>query len=909
MSLSEEKVYLVDGSGFIFRAYYAIRPLSTRDGTPTNAVIGTARMLLKLIKDRSPHYLGIAFDSRENFRKNIYAEYKANREEPPEDLVPQFALIRELVEAMGIPVLYNPGYEADDIIATLAQKAHAAGHQVVVVSSDKDLMQLMQEGIALFDPMKDKDMSDADVIEKFGVPPNLVTQVQAMAGDTSDNIPGVPKVGVKTAAKLINTYGDIEAVYRGLQSVQKRKAAEQSVIDHIESARLSMRLVTLDSHVPVALDLDALRYSHPEEARLAPFLERIEASSLLRDLHRSNPVKPAPPNQQDLFQTQTTLPIPERNYKTILTINDLNTIIARIQKVGFVSVDLETTSLDTTEAHIVGFSLATTSDDACYIPTGHHDEKVPLHLSNEDVLHAMKPIFENPKIGKLGQNLKYDMMVLLNHGIQLAGIRDDSMLAAYVLDPTRASFSMDSLAHQALGYKTITYEDVTTRPEGKVGFDQVPVDEATAYAAEDADIALQLCQHFSAKLQGTPLDDVYRNIELPLIPVLAAMETKGIRVDLDALAALSVEFSGRMTEVEQRIVREVGHEINLASPKQLAELLFVELGYPALKKTKTGFSTDQEVLEQLAETYPLAGWIIEHRMLAKLCSTYVDSLPKMLNPRTGRVHTSYRQTGTATGRLSSSDPNLQNIPIRTEDGLRIRKAFVADEGYVLVSADYSQIELRILAHLCDDQSFRDAFINGEDIHRRTAQEILTGGAPPDAEARRRAKAINFGILYGLSEFGLAKQLHIGRAEASAYIQRYFARYPGIRTFLDKTIEEGRHAGFVSTISGRRRYLPDLNSRNMNVRRGAERIAMNTPLQGSAADLIKLAMIRVHQALSNLKLDAHLLLQVHDELVVECPVEHTETVQALLRDHMCHVMRLHVPLVVDVGHGRTWAEAH
>ena len=920
MSDPRPTLHLIDGSGYIFRAYYAVRPLQSRKGVPTNAVMGFARMLLRLLREEAPQHLAIAFDTGEpTFRHTMYADYKAHRDAPPEDLVPQFALIHALVDAMNIPRLLEVGYEADDLLATLAQQAVAAGYDVVLVSGDKDLMQLVGPHIGMFDPLKEKHYDRAAVTERFGVPPEHVADVLALAGDSSDNIPGVPKVGAKGAAKLVQAYGDVEAIIAGLAGLAKPKAAEASVLAHADLARLSKRLAVLSDSAPVQFDAQSLAYSRPDAAKLSALLTELDAQTLLRDFD-VDAISPAAAAQAQA-QVQATLAGPtgaepaasiqidRAAYRTLWDLAALDALIAAAGRVGRLSVDLETTSLVAARAEVVGVALCVPGDVAVYVPVGHSGEDAQAQLDRADVLARLKPLLEDPQVVKVGQNLKYDWVVLARVGIELAGIGDDAMLAAYILDPSRPGYGMDALSRDMLGHRPLTYKEVTEGRKGDLGFVAVPVATATAYAAEDADVALRLCDHMRPLLQQSGGARLYHDLEVPLVPVLARMEHHGILVDSAQLGDLGAEFGTRLRRLEDEAYALIGSPINLASPKQLAELFFVKLGYPALKRTKTGFSTDQEVLETLARTYDLPRLVLAHRTLAKLKSTYVDSLPRLAVAETGRVHTSFNQTGTATGRLSSSDPNLQNIPIRTEDGRRIRAAFVAPPGWMLVSADYSQIELRVLAHLSEDKKFIAAFIAGEDIHRQTAMAILSHGKPPTAEMRRQAKAINFGILYGLSEFGLSRQLNIGRAEARDYIGAYFARYPDIQHYLDSTIERARQEGYVSTLTGRRRFLPDLRSQNGNVRQGAERIAKNTPIQGSAADLIKIAMLRVQARLSAERLQARMLLQVHDELVLEAPESEVPAVRTLLSEEMAQVMPLRVPLLVQVGHGPNWADAH
>lgn len=919
MSSSNERptLYLIDGSGYIFRAYYAVRPLSTSTGTPTNAVTGFAKMLLKLVREHAPGLLGIAFDPPgKSHRHSIYADYKANREAPPEDLVPQFPLIHELVECMDIPVLVHDGYEADDILATLARQGVEQGYRVMVVSGDKDLLQLVSENVTMYDPLKDKIYDEAAVVDKLGVPPSQVADLLALAGDKSDNIPGVPKVGPKSAAKLLQQFGDLESMLAGVATLSKPKAFERSLLENRQTARLSRQLTGLETHMPIALDPARLRYRAPEGPHIVAFFKRIEAFGLMRDFELRAGDKQTAAAAPDGTAADAGEPAPQAppridpsRYRTIADADALAELIAHIRSTKRLSVDLETTSLDPNRAEIVGFALALPNATPCYVPVGHRGLGVAPQLDRAWVLEQLRPVLQAPDVAKIGQNLKYDWVVLARHGVTLAGIAEDTMLAAYVLDPARASFSLDSLAREILGHDTIKYEDVAGRGRKQVPFAEIPVDMATRYAAEDADVALQLSEQLVPRVREASLSRLLFEVEVPLVPVLARMEYHGIQVDEAALHRLSAEFSERLSELEQRVEQRIGEPINLASPKQLATLFFEKLGYAPVKKTKTGYSTDHSVLEALAREHDLPKLVLQHRTLAKLKSTYVEALLKMINPLTGRVHTSFNQTGAATGRLSSSDPNLQNIPIRTEDGRRLREVFVAAPGHTLIAADYSQIELRVMAHLSGDAHFLEAFRQGEDIHARTAREILTNGQPPDTEMRRRAKAINFGILYGLSEFGLAKQLEIPRAEARAYIQAYFGRYPKIRQFLDDTIETARSRGYVSTLAGRRRFLPELQSKNTTARQGAERIAMNTPIQGSAADLIKMAMLRVDAALRTRELQARLLLQVHDELVVEAPHAEKAEVETLLREEMANVMTLSVPLEVEVGSGHNWAEAH
>ncbi|MEZ0312824.1 MAG: DNA polymerase I [Myxococcota bacterium] len=947
--MASETLYLVDGSGYIYRAFYAIRSLTNRQGVPTNAVFGFARMLIKLLREKKPHLLGIAFDTdTDNFRHEIYSEYKATRDEKPEDLAPQFPLIHELVSCMEIPLLAHTRYEADDIIATLAHQGVASGYDVVVVSADKDLMQLVGDHVRMYDPMKDVTYDRAGVIEKFGVPPELVADVLALAGDTSDNVPGVPKVGMKSAAKLVDTYGDVEKVIAGLEAQAKLKAVELSVIENAHLARLSKQLTLLAKDAPFTLDIEKLKYTAPRAELMAPFLRKIDALQLLRELGLTEIAAAPPPGatsdpdvpdaspeavdgddgdeQGDLFGTPTEAEVVETRmvtsplriveepvsidrsvYRMVTTLEELDAFLALARKNSQLTFDTETTSQDPMRAILVGVALSTAGTPAVYVPVSHRYLGAPPQLSTVDVLDRLRPLLEDSSVRKIAHNAKYDIIVLARAGIDIRGAVDDTMIAAYILDPSRLSYSMDTLAREVLGHDTIRYDDVTGTGKTRLNFEEVPLDRATEYAAEDADVTQRLASTLMPRVDLAGQSELYSDLEMPLTYVLADMERTGIRVDHDTLASLGNELGERIRAIEIRAHASIGEPVNLGSPKQLAELFFVKLGYPAGKKTRTGFSTDSEVLEVLAKDYELPRIVLEHRLVTKLKSTYVDALPRMVNPDTGRVHTTFNQTGAATGRLSSTDPNLQNIPIRTEDGRRIRAAFVPEPGWTMISADYSQIELRIMAHLSEDPDFIEAFQRGEDIHARTAREILKGF--DEREARRRAKAINFGILYGISDFGLSKNLAIPRAEAGAYIRAYFARYPRIRHFLDATINEALERGFVGTIFGRRRFLPDLASKNRTIRQGAERIAMNTPMQGSAADIIKVAMLRIHKRLREEKLKGRLLLQVHDELVLEAPPDEAERVGELVKHEMQNVVKLRVPLDVDVGTGPNWALAH
>ncbi len=892
-----KSLYLIDGSSYIFRAYYGIRQfLSTSNGFPTNALYGFINMLQKVVRDEKPDFLAVAFDSKEKtFRHQMYPDYKANRDAPPEDLAKQFPYFEPLVEAFNIYSVRVPGFEADDIMGTLAKKGVEKGLQVVIVSGDKDMMQLISPDIRMLDTMKNKWFGMEDVAEKFGVTPDQVIEVMGLMGDSSDHIPGVKGVGPKTAIELIQKFGSIDELYKRIEEVEKKKLKEKLAQDK-EMALLSRKLVTIDTSMELEFDFKNLVLRPPNSAELKKLFSEFEFSSLLGELEDdSGPVE--------------TLPAVERNYETILSKDDLERWIELLKQSKIFALDLETTSLRPVQARVVGISLCCKEGVACYIPLAHRYLGVPEQLELHWVLNKLKPLFEDPQFKKVGQNIKYDLIVLRNEGIDLQGIAFDTMLASYILSPSGRRHNMDDLARDFLGHTTIKYKEVVGTASKEIGFDEVDVERATEYAAEDADITWRLFEKFSPLLQGDDLK-LFQEMELPLLEVLAEMEIHGMKLDQSHLQNLSKLIQQKIHEYEKKIYSIAGEQFNINSPKQLSVILFEKLGLPAVKKTKSGFSTDVSVLEQLAEEHDLPEVILAYRHLGKLKSTYVDALQDDIFKKTGRVHTSFNQTMAATGRLSSSNPNLQNIPIRTEMGREIRKAFIAEENNYLLSSDYSQVELRVLAHLSEDEALMEAFQMGEDIHTRTACEIF--GTTPDrldAEARRMAKAVNFGIVYGLSAFGLSRQLKIFPKDAKKFIDQYFAIYKKVKVYMEETVAQAREVGYTMTIMKRKRYLPDLKSKNRQVRESAERVAINSPVQGSAADLIKLAMIQLAKKIRAKNLNSRMILQVHDELVFECPKEEEQEMRTLVQAEMEGVVPLKVPLVVDIGWGKNWSTAH
>jgi DNA polymerase-1 len=929
-------VYLIDGSGYLFRAYFAIsktRPMTRSDGTPTSAVFGFTNMMLKLIADAEADpavdYFAVIFDSaRVSFRNDIYDQYKANRPEPPDDLIPQFPLVRDATRAMNVPCIEMPGYEADDLIATYARQAAKKGMEVTIVSSDKDLMQLVAPGIAMLDPINNRKIGRDEVIEKFGVPPEKVIDVQSLAGDSTDNVPGVPGIGIKTAAELITTYGDLDTLLARAEEIKQPKRRE-NLIANAELARISRTLVTLKDDVPVKETLEDLRLRPRDPVKLRAFLEAQEFKSTLQRL--SDQLGPpaeaaapegAPPAPAAVVHAKR----PDKaNYVLIQKEALLADWIARATAQGVVAVDTETTSLDAVRAELVGVSMALADGQACYIPVGHTgpggaggldlDGPRPEQIARNRAVEMLKKLLEDPAVLKVGHNIKYDVVVLRRYGIETTPV-DDTMLLSYVLEGGLHGHGMDELSELMLDHKTIKFTDVTGSGKNQVTFDRVPLDKATDYAAEDADVTWRLFELLKPRLVTERMATVYETIERPLIPVLVDMERAGIIVDRAELHRLSRDFGERIQALETEIHKLAGRPFNIGSPKQLGEVLFDELGLGEGKKGKTGaYSTGADVLEGLAaQGHDLPARVLDWRQLSKLKSTYADALVEQINPETGRVHTSYAMAIASTGRLSSTDPNLQNIPVRTEEGRKIRRAFVAAPGMTFVSLDYSQIELRLLAHVADIAALKKAFRDGVDIHALTASEMF--GVPVkgmDPMVRRRAKAINFGIIYGISAFGLANQLGIERDEAARYINAYFERYPGIRAYMDASKTAARERGYVTTPFGRKIYIPGIKDKNPAMRSFSERAAINAPLQGGAADIIKRAMIRVPAALEKARLKARMLLQVHDELLFEVPKAEVDktiaTVKALMERACQPAAEITVPLVVEAGVGANWAEAH
>ena len=923
-------LYLVDGSGYIFRAYFAIPPRSTSEGTPTNATFGFTNMLIKLLRESDADAVAVIFDaSGRSFRNDIYPDYKANRPDAPEDLVPQFGAIREATRAFNLPCIELDNYEADDLIATYARLAEEAGIKVTVVSSDKDLMQLVRDGVDMLDPMKNTAIGPAEVEAKFGVGPEKVVEVQALAGDSTDNVPGVPGIGVKTAAQLITEYGDLDSLLERAGEIKQPKRREK-LIENAELARVSRELVRLKDDVPLkdlAGDgkLESFGLKEPEPEALRGFLEKYEFRSVLRRLADQL-------GGEQAIEEEEALPSPEAaeaKYELVRDLDRLGAWIAEAEEHGVLAVDTETTGLDAMRAGLVGISLSTEAGKACYIPLAHRGraEEGELDLSGDEAglledqipqdkaLAALKPLLEDPAVLKVGQNIKYDALVFARHGIEVAPI-DDTMLLSYVVEGGLHGHGMDELAELHLGHKTIKFKEVAGSGKSQVTFDLVALDKALEYAAEDADITLRLHQILKPLLVEQHMVAVYETIERPLVPVLAGMERAGIKADRARLHRLSNDFAQRSVELEEEIHKLAGRSFTIGSPKQLGEVLFDELGLPAGKKSKTGaYATGADVLEPLAaQGHELPARVLDWRQLTKLKSTYTDALQEQINPETGRIHTSYSQSGASTGRLASSDPNLQNIPVRTEEGRKIREAFIAEKGCTLLSVDYSQIELRLAAHMAGVEALKQAFMEGHDIHAMTASQVFDVPLEGmDPMVRRRAKAINFGILYGMSAFGLASNLGIPQGEAKTYIEAYFERYPEIRAYMDTTKAEAKEHGFVTTLFGRKIHLGMIRDKNPARRAFAERAAINAPIQGTAADIIKRAMIRMPGALKKAKLEAQMLLQVHDELLFEVPKAQVDDTTAVVREVMeqacAPVVTLSVPLVADAGTGKTWAEAH
>ena len=915
---------LVDGSSYLYRAFHALPPLTNSKGLPTGAVKGVINMMRRLQKDYPESTLVVVFDAKgKTFRDDMYSKYKANRPPMPDDLRLQIEPIHNIIEAMGLPMLVIDGVEADDVIGTLAIQATAISQPVVVSTGDKDIAQLVNEYITLVNTMTNTVLDHDGVVEKFGVPPELIIDFLALLGDKSDNIPGVPGVGEKTALGLLQGIGGLDEIYQRLDEVagldfRGAKNMAPKLEEHKELAYLSYLLATIKTDVEMPLNISQLHNQAPNQERLAELFDQLEFKSWVKELSaEDSAARPSSAvGQIDTPAVEIAVTPVQANivkdYQIVLTEAHLEDWIEKIKAAELIAVDTETTSLDYMIADLVGISVAVEPGEAAYIPFGHDYLGVPEQLSRELVLAAVKPLLEDPGIKKVGQNLKYDMSIFAQHGIALQGIEFDTMLESYVLDSVATRHDMDSLAEKYLGEQTIKFADVAGKGPGQLTFNQIALEIAGPYAAEDADITLRLHQVLWPQVSAhTSLGKVFTDIELPLVPVLSRIERTGALVDDTLLFQQSQELALRLAELEREAWDLAGQEFNLASPKQLGDILFTKLEIPILKKTAKGApSTKEEVLQELALDYPLPKVLIEHRGLAKLKSTYTDKLPVMINRTTKRIHTSYNQSGTATGRLSSSDPNLQNIPVRNAEGRRVRQAFIPAEGSKMVAADYSQIELRIMAHLSEDPSLLAAFAAGQDIHRATAAEVFsTHPEQVTIDQRRSAKAINFGLIYGMSAFGLAKQLNIGRKQAAEYIDTYFDRYPGVLNYMNSVRSSAAEAGYVETYFGRRLYLPEINSRNGMRRQAAERTAINAPMQGTAADIIKLAMISVDDWLQNSDLRSVMIMQVHDELVLEVPEDELQVVSEGLMQRMERAATLKVPLLVDVGVGNNWDEAH
>jgi DNA polymerase-1 len=889
---ADERLYLVDGTAYIFRAFHAIQHLSNSQGTPTNAVFGVTRMLLKLLEEERPARLAVVFDlGGPTFRHERYPAYKAHRPPLPEEMRVQIPLVRRAVEALGLPVVELVGFEADDLIATLAARARAAGLGVVVVSGDKDLLQLVGDGVEVVDPMGGKRYDRSGVQAKLGVAPELVVDLLGLMGDSSDNLPGVEGVGPKTAVKLLEEHGDLERVLGAAPGMKKGKLRER-LLAQAEQARLCRELAGLRRDAPLAVELESLRPRPRDAAALAvldAFLAEMDFSGLRKEL-------------TGLRRIDTD------HYRCVLDEAALLAVLDSVRRTGACALDLETTSLDPREARIVGLALCPAPGEAAYVPVGHVG---PAQLSLARVLELVRPVLDAPGVRLFGQNIKYDMQVLLQQtGWRLKPVWCDAMLASYVLDPGRPSHGLDALSREHLGHEPISFAQVTAGAEPGLGFAGVSLPAATAYAGEDADLTLRLGERLRAEVEEAGLGPLLEELELPLIGVLVDMERAGILLDGERLRLLGQELEGDLGRLEARCHELAGREFNLNSPSQLRVLLFEELGLTPTKKVKSGASTDSSVLEELAPLHPLPAEILAYRSLAKLKSTYVDVLPGLVSPATGRLHTHFNQAVTATGRLSSSEPNLQNIPVRGPIGQKIRAAFVAPAGHRLLSADYNQVELRILAHLAGDPALLEAFRQGEDVHARTAARLFDLPiALVTSELRQRAKAVNFGIVYGQGPYALARQLGISQAEARDIIEGYLGRYPGVAAWIEAAHQAARERGCATTLFGRRRFLPDIQSPNHNARKAAERVAQNTPIQGAAADLIKRAMLAVHREIITRGLGARLLLQVHDELLLEVPEHELDLLSALVREKMEAAAELAVPLSVDVSTGTSWAEAH
>ena len=914
----KDHFYLIDGSGYIFRAYYALPPLSRKsDGLPTGAVSGFCSMLFKLLEDsksnqnlQKPTHFAVIFDSaRKTFRNEIYSDYKANRAEAPDDLAPQFEYIRKSVLAFNLPSVELLNYEADDLIATYAEKILKKGAKVTIVSSDKDLMQLYKKNVRIYDPMKNKFISEDDILKKFGVNSSKVIDVQALAGDSSDNVPGVPGIGVKTAAELINKYGNLEKLLQSAHEIKQNKRRE-TLIENKEKALISKKLVTLKSDAPVIKNLEEFKLKDIDKDKLYNFLREMEFNRLLSSAISAY----GEPNlsnfkKEEKFQNQK--PIEKKDYFLISKLEQIDEWIKEAEETGEVAVDTETTSLDPHQADLVGISLSPKIGKACYIPVGHKSKKC---LDKKLVLKKLKPLLEDPSIKKIGQNIKFDFILLFKHGVNLNSM-EDTMLMSYVLDAGKNRHNMDTLSEIHLNHKTISFKDLVGTGKKEINFSEVDVAKAKDYAAEDADITFRLYKKFSKSLKEEKMINIYEVFEKPMIKILAFMEIEGIKIDSKFLRVLSSKFEKKIKKIQNEVFKISKKEFNIASPKQLGEILYNDLKIADLKKTKKGsFATSASVLEDLAfKGHKFPQLILDWRQVSKLKNTYSDSLPEHINPKTKRVHTSFLLAATTTGRLASSDPNLQNIPIKSEDGKDIRKSFIAEKDHILISADYNQIEMRILADLADVKELKKAFKKNEDIHSLTASQIFnTDIKKVNQDQRRKAKAINFGIIYGISQYGLAKQINVSNYEAEEFLNSYFAKFPEIKVYMDQTIKFCRKSGYVNNIFGRKSHFININDKNYNVRNFQERAAINAPIQGSAAEIMRLAMIRLYKKLSNQK--TKMLLQIHDELIFETHKDEAKRISKIIIEEMSSVAKsdqhsFSIPLTVDLNTGENWGTLH
>ena len=914
--------YLIDGSGYIFRAYYALPPLTRKsDGLPTGAVSGFCSMLFKLLEDsksdrnlQKPTHFAVIFDSaRKTFRNEIYSDYKANRSEAPDDLAPQFEYIRKSVLAFNLPSVELSNYEADDLIATYVEKILKGGAKVTIVSSDKDLMQLYKKNVRIYDPMKNKFISDEDVQKKFGVVSSKVIDVQALAGDSSDNVPGVPGIGVKTAAELINKYGTLEKLLKSAKEIKQNKRRE-TLIANEDKALISKKLVTLKNDAPINRDLDEFELKEINKDKLYKFLREMEFNRLLSS---AISVYGEPDFTNEISNKSTNhkqVSIDKKNYHLITDLKNIDEWIREAEEIGEVAVDTETNSLDPHQAELVGISLSSKIGKACYIPLGHKSEK---NINKNLVLNKLKPLLEDPSVKKIGQNIKFDFIVFFKQGIELTAM-EDTMLMSYVLDAGKNRHNMDTLSEIHLDHKTIAFKDLVGTGKKEINFSEVDIEKAKDYAAEDADITLRLYQKFKKSLKLEKMHNIYEVFEKPMIKILAFMEIEGVKIDNKFLKLLSSKFEKKIEKIQNQVFKISKKEFNIASPKQLGEIIYNELKIANLKKTKKGsFATSASVLEDLAfKGHKFPQLILDWRQLSKLKNTYSDSLPEHLNPNTKRVHTSFLLAATTTGRLASSDPNLQNIPIKSEDGKDIRKAFIAEKNCALISADYNQIEMRILADLADVKELKKAFNNNEDIHSLTASQIFNIDIKKiNDDQRRKAKAINFGIIYGISQYGLAKQINVSNHEAEEFLNAYFLRFPEIKIYMDETIKFCRKSGFVNNIFGRRSHFVNINDKNYNVRNFQERAAINAPIQGSASEIMRLAMIRLSKRLSEQKnKKTKMLLQIHDELIFETPKEESKRISKIIIEEMSSVTKseqhsFSIPLTVDMNIGDNWGNLH